>query len=166
MKSTAYIVEITAQKNEKYLSEVRNTLACLHARVVSTKKFSGWVYWKVFLSNQAAQFISRGISHSYISGNFLLSFLLWYDFKILVKSRRGGIFLCLALSVNVRQEFFFFIWMLNILSFIFLIWTEQFWIWFSQKLTKNVKKNFFFNFSSFYPLYDFRILVQIYQLII
>ena len=143
MKSTAYIVEITAQKNEKYLSEVRNTLACLPARVVSTKKFSAWVYWKVFLSNQAAQFISRGISHSYISGNFLLSFLLWYDFKILVKSRRGGIFLCLALSVNVRQEFFFFIWMLNILSFIFLIWTEQFWIWFSQKLTKKVKKNFF-----------------------
>ena len=29
MKSTTYIVEITNQKNEKYLSEGRNPLACL-----------------------------------------------------------------------------------------------------------------------------------------
>ena len=28
MKSTTYIVEITTQKNEKYLSEGRNPLAC------------------------------------------------------------------------------------------------------------------------------------------
>ena len=29
MKSTTYIIEITNQKNEKYLSEGRNPLACL-----------------------------------------------------------------------------------------------------------------------------------------
>ena len=48
MKSTTYIVEITTQKNEKYLSEERNPLACLPARLLSTKKVSTWVYWKVF----------------------------------------------------------------------------------------------------------------------
>ena len=48
MKITTYIVEITNQKNEKYLSEGRNPLACSPPRLVSTKKFSAWVYWKVF----------------------------------------------------------------------------------------------------------------------
>ena len=95
----------------------------------------------LFLTNQIAQFISYGISRSYFSGNFLPSFLLWYGFKILVKWRGGGTFLCLALSVNVLQcrSIFFFNQKLNILSFIFLIWMEQFWIRFSQKLTEIVK---------------------------
>ena len=92
-----------------------------------------------FLTNQAPRFISRGISCSCFSGNFLLSFLLWYDFMILVKSMRGGTFLSLASSVNVWQNKFFFNWKLNTSSFIFLIWTEQFWIWFRWKLTKTVK---------------------------
>ena len=48
MKITTYIAEITNQKNEKYLSEGRNPLACSPPRLVSTKKFSAWVYWKVF----------------------------------------------------------------------------------------------------------------------
>ena len=48
MKNTTYIAEITNQKNEKYLSEGRNLLACLPPRLVSAKKFSAWVYWKVF----------------------------------------------------------------------------------------------------------------------
>ena len=43
MKSRTYIVEITNQKNEKYLSP-----ACSPPRLVSAKKFSTWVYWKVF----------------------------------------------------------------------------------------------------------------------
>ena len=40
MKSATYIAEITNQKNEKYLPEARNPLACLPARFVSTKQFS------------------------------------------------------------------------------------------------------------------------------
>ena len=48
MKSTTYIAEITNQKNEKYLSEGRNPIACLPPRLVSAKKFSTGVYWKVF----------------------------------------------------------------------------------------------------------------------
>ena len=48
MKSTTHIVEITNQKNEKYLSVGRNPVACLPPRLVSTKKFSAWVYWKKF----------------------------------------------------------------------------------------------------------------------
>ena len=39
MKSTTYIDEITNQKNEKYLSNRRNPLAC-SPRLMSTKKFS------------------------------------------------------------------------------------------------------------------------------
>ena len=48
MKSTTYIIEITTQKNEKYLSEGGNPLACLPACFMSTKKFSSWVHWEVF----------------------------------------------------------------------------------------------------------------------
>ena len=51
MKSTICIVEITNQKNEKYLYVGRNpvdwSLSCLLSPV-STKKFSACVYWKVF----------------------------------------------------------------------------------------------------------------------
>ena len=50
MKSTTYIAEITNQKNEKYLSEGRSLLACLPPDLVSAKKFSAWVSWKVFCS--------------------------------------------------------------------------------------------------------------------
>ena len=64
----------------------------------------------LFLTNQAAQFISCGIGCSNFSGNFLLSFLLWYDFKILAKWRGGGTF---------------YVW--------------KFWIWFNRILIKNVK---------------------------
>ena len=78
-----------------------------------------------FLTNQAARFISRGIGCSYFSRNFLLSFLLWYDFEILVKSTWGGTFLCLASSASVWQKHFFCNWKLNIPSFIFLIWTGK-----------------------------------------
>ena len=36
MKSTTYIAEITDQKNEKYLSKVRNPLACLPPRLLGS----------------------------------------------------------------------------------------------------------------------------------
>ena len=87
--------------------------------------------------NQSNHVIYLTCYRSLFSRDFLLSFLLWYHFKILVKSRGGGTtFLCLASSVNIWLKYFFFNWKLNILSFIFLIWMEQFWIWFSQKSTK------------------------------
>ena len=95
-KNITYIAEITNWKNEKYLSEGRNSLPCSCAHLLASKYF-------------------------------FLSFSL---------------------------------------SFIFLIWMEQFWIWFSRKLTKNVKFSIVFLFFYFYPLYDFWILVQTYQLII
>ena len=37
MKSSTYIVEITNQKNEKYLSEGRNPLACSPPHLVSAR---------------------------------------------------------------------------------------------------------------------------------
>ena len=44
MKSTTYIVEITNQKNEKYLYVGRNPVAWSPPRLVSTMKFSACVY--------------------------------------------------------------------------------------------------------------------------
>ena len=38
MKSTTYIFEVTTHKNEMYLSERRNPLACLPVCFVSAKK--------------------------------------------------------------------------------------------------------------------------------
>ena len=49
-----------------------------------------------FLTNQVTRFISHGKGCSYFYQNLLLPIFLWYDFKIQVKSRRGGTFLCLA----------------------------------------------------------------------
>ena len=98
-----------------------------------------------FLNNQAASFISCGIGRSYFCENFSLSFILWYDLKILLKSRERRTFLCLASSVNVRQKFFFN-WKLYIPSFILLIWTEKILIWFSRKLTKSIEISIVFKF--------------------
>ena len=148
MKSPTYIAEITTQKNEKYLSEGRNPLACSHVCQLTScqlRNFPHECTEKCFaiLKNQAAWFISRGISRSYFSRNFLQSFLLWYDFKILVKSRGGGTFSCLASSVlTFGRSNFFFNWKLNILSFIFLIWTKQFWIWLSWKFSQQKLSKF------------------------
>ena len=77
MKNTTYILEITTQKYEKYLSEGRNPLACLPARLITScqlRNFLREFSEKCFavLTNQAAQFISRGIGRSYFSRNFLL----------------------------------------------------------------------------------------------
>ena len=98
-----------------------------------------------FLNNQAASFISCGIGRSYFCENFSLSFILWYDLKILLKSRERRTFLCLASSVNVRQKFFFN-WKLYIPSFILFIRTEKVWTWFSRKLTKNIEISIVFKF--------------------
>ena len=113
MKSTTCFVEITNQKAEKYLrQENYNPLTSSPARLLSTKKFSGWIYWKLFCRFwpiNPTQFIWHDIGLSYFSRNLLLLFLLWYDFKIQVESRGGGTFLCLASSVNVQQKLFFFL---------------------------------------------------------
>ena len=90
MKKTTYIAEITNQKNEKYLSEGRNPLACWPPCLLAScqlRNFPREFTEKclAILTNQAARFISRGIGRSYFSGNFLPSFLLWYGFKIFVK---------------------------------------------------------------------------------
>ena len=113
------------------------------------------------------QFISCGIGCSYFSQNLLLSFLLWYDFKIQIKSRGGGTFLCLALSVNVRQQSFFFKLKAKCPIFNFLDLFGTILNLIQWKINKK-RQNFccFLKLFLFCPLYDFRILVQIYQLII
>ena len=74
MKSTTYIVEITNQKNEKYLSEGRNPLAWLPPRLVSTKKFSAWVFcrfWPIKL---------RDLSHVVLAAPIFLGIFFYHSF--------------------------------------------------------------------------------------
>ena len=172
MKNTTYILEITTQKYEKYLSEGRNPLACLPARLITScqlRNFLREFSEKCFavLTNQAAQFISRGIGRSYFSRNFLLWFLTWYFFRILVKPRRGGTFLCLASSVNVLQKYFCFHLKAKYPAFHFLDLDETILNLILPKINKK-RQNFhrLLKFSLFHPLYDFQIFVQIYQSII
>ena len=51
------------------------------------------------------------------------------------------------------RSIFFFNWKLNILSFVFLIWTEQFWFWFSQKLKISKFPLFFKVFLILHPVW-------------
>ena len=64
----------------------------------------------LFLTNQTVQFISRGYIVCFcFSENLLLRFLLWHDFKILVKSRQERTFSCLSVACNIQQKYFFFL---------------------------------------------------------
>ena len=124
-----------------------------------------------FLTNQAARFIPRAIGRSYFSGSFLLSFLLWYDFKILVKSRGGYNFTIVQFYVSHclltfgRSNFFHLKAKYPVFHFLDLDGTISNLI--QPKINKK-RQNFyrFLKVSLFYPLYEFGILVQIYQLII
>ena len=78
MKSATYIVEITNQNNEKYLSEVGNPLACLPPRLLSTKKFSAWIYWKVFCRFWPIKL--RGLSHVVWTAPIFLRILFYRSF--------------------------------------------------------------------------------------
>ena len=95
MKITAYLTEKTAQKNEKYLSEGKNPLAysydCLLTlcQLINFQNEFTEKYFAVFDQSSRMIYWSRGICCSYFFRNFLLSFLLRYDFNILVKSRGG-----------------------------------------------------------------------------
>ena len=145
-------------------------LASLLPRRVSTKKFFAWVYWKVFCRFWLIK--PRELSHEASAAPIFLGIFFFHSFygmtlRFESNQGEGYIFESSIICKRMAEVIFFFNWKLNIPSFIFLIWTEQFWIWFSQKLTKN-RRNFhrFLKFLLFYPLYVFRILVQIYQSII
>ena len=107
MKSTIYITEITTQKYEKNLPEGRKLgpiyllacLLCVNKGIFCVSLLKNFL---PFLTNQAAQFISHGIYWSLLYFREYSSIIhfdaLWYDFKILAKSREGVHF-CQALSV-------------------------------------------------------------------
>ena len=78
MKSTTYILEITNQKNEKYLFEGRNPFAYLPPCLVSTKKFSAWVYWKVFCCFWPIKFCD--LSHVVSAAPIFLSIFFYHSF--------------------------------------------------------------------------------------
>ena len=106
MKSTTYIVEITNQKNEKYLSEGRNPLACLPPRLLASCQLRNFPLeftekcFAVFDQSNCSIYLTW-YRHLLFFWEFSSIIPLWYDFNILVKSRGGGTFLSLASSVNV-----------------------------------------------------------------
>ena len=164
MKSTTHVIEITNQKNEKYQSEGRNPLACWPPHLLALcqlRNFPGEFTEKCFAVFDQS---SCMIYLTWYWSLLLWSFLLWYGFKILVKSREGGYIFKSSIACKCLAEFFFFffIWKLNILSFDGTILNLI-----QLKINKNCW-NFhqFLKFLLFHPLYEFRILVQIYQSII
>ena len=111
---------------------------------MSNKKFFVWIYWKLFCHfwpiklNDLSHIIQ--VAPIFPKIYMLLSFLSWYEFKIQIKSRGRGTFLCLVYCLlTFGRSCFFLNWKLNVPCFIFLICRKQFWIWFSQKLTKTSK---------------------------
>ena len=88
-----------------------------------------------FLTNQVTQFISCGdIGCFYFSGNaLLLQFLLpaWFQDSIQIKAREGSTFSCFSIvCLLLRFSRTRSIFLLNVQSFTFSIWSEEFWIWF------------------------------------
>ena len=131
MKSTTYFAEISKQKAEKYLSVKRKLestclLACSPRANKAIFRVSLLKTVLPFLTNQAAWFISRGIDQSYFSQNLLLSFILWYNSRFKLNRGEGVHFYVSHRLLTFDRSNFFFNWKLNISSFIFLIWPEQF----------------------------------------
>ena len=69
---------LTTQKNENYLSEGRNPLACLLGLLVSAKKFSAWVYWKVFFRFWPIK--PRDFSHVVLFAPIYLVIIFYHSF--------------------------------------------------------------------------------------
>ena len=78
MKSTTYIVEITNQKNEKYLYVGRNPVAWSLPRLVSTEKFSACVNWKVFCHFWPTKL--RGLPHVVPVAPIFLGIFFYHSF--------------------------------------------------------------------------------------
>ena len=112
MKSTTYIVEITKQKNEKYLYVGRNPVAWSQPRLLASCQLRNFP--RVFTEKCFAVFDQSSCAIYFtwyrpvlFFWDFLRSFLLWYDFKTVVKSRGWGTFLSLAPSASNWQAHFF-----------------------------------------------------------
>ena len=108
MKSTTYIVEITNQKNEKYLyvagaiQLIGQITSSLPLALCQLRNFLHVFTGKCFaVFDQSSCAIDLRWYQPLLF--FWESFLLWYDIKILVKSREGGTFLSLAPSVSNWQ---------------------------------------------------------------
>ena len=133
------------------------------------KKFKGWFFLFCVLpvlTNHDARFISRGQVCFYFTGNFPFKAPLPNDQRKLAKLREGVIFSSLALSVNDQQTYVFY-WKVKYPDFRFLDLAATNLNLIQPKINEK-GRNFYLLFQIFLlkPLYDFRIQVQIYQLII
>ena len=100
MKSTTYIVEITNQKNEKYLYVGRNPVAWSLPRLLASCPLRNFPHvftekcFAVFDQSSCAIYLTwyRLLLFFWEFASVLSFVLWWYDCKILVKSRGGGTF--------------------------------------------------------------------------
>ena len=112
MKSTTYIVEITNQKNEKYLSEGRNLFACLPLCLLAScqvRNFPREITEKSFaiFDQSSCMIYLTCISPSYFSGNFLLPFPLWYYFTDSSQIKGRGYIFQSSIACKRLAEVFF-----------------------------------------------------------
>ena len=92
-KMSKKAIFIIATSSNKHLPKMKSTTYFAEITTQKAEKISVWWGRKTRI-----HLLAHLLTCS------LLSFLLWYDFKILVKSRGGGTFWCLALSGNVQQK--------------------------------------------------------------
>ena len=116
---------------------------------MSTEKFSVWVYWTVFCcfgkSSHAIYLMWCWSLLFFQEFTSIIPFMVWFQDSSQIEGR--GYILMSSNVCYCLPKVLFFNWKLNIPSFIFLIWQQQFWIWFSLKFKK--KHQFFFVFQSF-----------------
>ena len=160
MKSTTCIVEIANQKNEKCLSEGEIHLLACPCLLTSCQlgnflhEFTGKCF-AVFDQSSCTIYLTWYWPLLFVwEFSSIIPFVVWLQDSSQIKAR-GYIFKSSIISKRF-VEVFFFSWKLNISSFIFLIWMEQFWLWFRWKLTKTIRISIIFkSFCYFTPCMAF-----------
>ena len=140
--------------------------SCLPPCLVSTKKFSVWVYWKVFCRFWPIKLynLSHMVSVTLIFlGIFsIIPFMVWLDSSQI--KGRGYTFKSRVVCKRLAQVILFSI-QSKYLVFHFLDLGGTIWIWSSWKLTKTVEISIIFKSFYFTPCMSW-ILVQMYQSLI
>ena len=172
IKSTIYIAEITTKKNEKYLSEGRNSFACLPARLLTLCHLRNCLCeftekcFAVFDQSSCAIYLMwyQPLLFFWRFSSIIL-FMVWLQDSSQIKGR-GYIFMS-SIVCWCSAEVIFFQLKAEYLVFHFLDLDGTILNLFKLKINKKCQ-NFhrFIKFSLFYPLYDIWILIQIYQSII
>ena len=138
MKSTTYFAEITNNKSWKASVWERKTRIHLLAHLLTLCQLRNFLseftenWFAIFDQSSCAIYLKwyRSLLF-FLKFTCIIPFMVWFQGSSQIEGR-GYIFIS-RIVYQCLTEVFFLNWMLNVLSFIFLICPEQFWIWFSQK---------------------------------